>query len=155
MTAAGYTSVMLRVAEIAATGSVGTWLGTVSFFSFVVAPRVFGVLERERAGDVVNEIFPTYYVFGAFLGVFGFAAGLFRGAVEGFSVYLSLYLASLAVAVSVAVFSRVYLVPRIEGTDRSREDGDPDAFERYHGTSVKLNSVVLLSVAAALVLWHL
>jgi hypothetical protein len=76
MTAAGYTSVMLRVAEIAATGSVGTWLGTVSFFSFVVAPCVFGVLERERAGEVVNEIFPTYYVFGALLGVFGFAAGL-------------------------------------------------------------------------------
>lgn len=146
---------MLRAVEIAATGSVGIWLGTVSFFSFVVAPRVFRVLERERAGDVVNEIFPTYYVFGALLGVLGFAAGIVRGTISGFSVYLSLYLASLVVAVSFVVFSRVYLVPRIKGTDRSRQDSDPDAFEKYHGTSVKLNTVVLVTVTASLVFWHL
>lgn len=145
---------MLRVVSTVASGAVGVWLGTVVFFSFVVAPRVFGVLERDRAGDVVNEIFPTYYVFGAALGVVAFAAGVARFYVDGVTVALAGYLLATAVAVVVAVFSRVYLVPRIRGTDRSREDPDVDAFERYHGASVKLNSVVLLSLAAALVLWH-
>ena len=86
--------------------------------------------------------------------VVGFAAGLVRLYLDGFTVALTGYLLATAVAVAVAVFSRVYLVPRIRGTDRSREDPDVDAFERYHGASVKLNSVVLLSLAAALVLWH-
>ncbi|MFP4175217.1 MAG: DUF4149 domain-containing protein [Halobacteriales archaeon] len=146
---------MLWLIDTVATGAVGVWLGTVVFFSFVVAPRVFGVLERDRAGDVVNEIFPTYYVFGAALGVVGFAAGVFRLYVEGVTVTVTGYLAATAVAVIVAVFSRVYLVPRIRGNDRSRDDPDVDAFERYHGASVRLNSVVLLALVAALVLWHL
>lgn len=145
---------MLRVIDTVATGAVGVWLGAVVFFSFVVAPRVFGVLERDRAGDVVNEIFPTYYVFGATLGVVSFVAGLVRLYLDGFTVALAGYLAATAVAVVVAVFSRVYLVPRIRGNDRSRDDPNVDAFERYHGASVRLNSAVLLALVAALVLWH-
>ena len=146
---------MLWAVDTVATGAVGVWLGTVVFFSFVVAPRVFGVLERDRAGDVVNEIFPTYYVFGAALGVVGFGAGVVRLYVDGFTVALAGYLAATAVAVVVAVFSRVYLVPRIQGTDRSRDDPDVDAFERYHGASVRLNAVIMLALVAALVSWHL
>jgi len=145
---------MLRAVDIVATGSVGIWLGSIVFFSFVVAPRVFDVLERERAGDVVNSIFPAYYVLGSLFGVLAFGAGVVRGVVDSFGMYLGLYFTSLAVAVVLAVFSRAYLVPRIEGTDRSRDDGDPDAFERYHSASVKLNSVMLVTVAAALVFWH-
>lgn len=145
---------MVRVASAVATGAVGVWLGTVVFFSFVVAPRIFGVLERERAGDVVNRIFPTYYVFGASLGVVGLLAGGFRAYTDGFGVAVAGYLAAVGVAVVAAVFSRAYLVPRIRGTDRSRDSPDADAFERYHGASVKLNSVILIALVAALVLWH-
>ncbi|MGK2230478.1 MAG: hypothetical protein ACI9QA_000632 [Methanobacteriota archaeon] len=145
---------MLRVVDTVATGAVGVWLGTVVFFSFVVAPRVFDVLERDRAGDVVNRIFPTYYVLGATLGVVGTAAGGIRVYVDGASTAVAGYVAALLVAVAVAVFSRVYLVPRIRGNDRSREDSDVDAFERYHSASVRLNTVILVSLAAALSLWH-
>ena len=146
---------MSWVIDTAATGAVGVWLGTVVFFSFVVAPRVFDVLERDRAGDVVNRIFPTYYVFGTALGLVGVAAGAARLYTEGFGVWVAAYSAAVTVAVVVAVFSSLYLVPRIRGNDRSREDPDMDAFERYHGASVRLNAVMLVALAAALAMWHL
>jgi len=141
-------------ADVLANASLGVWLGTMVFFSFVVAPRVFAELERDRAGDVVNRIFPTYYVLGGVLGVVALASGVARGVLGGFGVYLGVYIVCVAVGVCVAVFSRLYLVPRIRGNDASREDGDEDAFERYHGLSVRLNSVTLAAVGAAIVLWH-
>lgn len=34
------------------------------FFSFIAAPSIFKVLPREKAGDVVGDIFPKYYFLG-------------------------------------------------------------------------------------------
>ena len=143
---------MLTVAGIAATGTVGVWLGTIVFFSLIVAPRAFGVLEEDAAGKLVNAVFPIYYSFGAALGVIGVAAGIGHGVVDEFGLYLGLYLGTVILSVFIAVVSRVYLVPRIKnaGSEGNGEDG----FEKYHDVSVKLNSVMLVSVAAALVFWH-
>lgn len=142
---------MLTAAGIAATGAVGVWLGTIVFFSFFVAPRAFSVLGEDEAGELVNAVFPVYYSFGVALGVVGIAAGVGRGALDEFGLYLGLYVAMVGISVSVAALSRVYLIPRIEDAEESE---DKDAFERYHGLSVKLNSVMLVSVVAALVFWH-
>jgi uncharacterized membrane protein len=142
---------MLSVIGIAATGAVGVWLGVMVFFSFFVAPRAFAVLEEDDAGEFVNAVFPRYYSLGVVLGVVGVAAGVVRGVVGGFSLYLGLYVATLGLSALVAFVSRFYLVPRIKETDDS---GEEDAFEKYHDLSVKLNSVVLVSVVAALVFWH-
>jgi len=141
----------LTATGIAATGAVGVWLGTIVFFSFFVAPRAFAVLDESDAGNFVNAVFPRYYSFGVALGVFAFVAGVARGVLDDFGLYLGLYFGTVGVSVFVAFLSRVYLVPRIESTD---ESGDEDAFEKYHDASVKLNSVMLVSVAAALVFWH-
>jgi hypothetical protein len=142
---------MLTVAGIAATGAVGVWLGAIVFFSFFVAPRAFSVLGDDEAGELVNAVFPVYYSFGMVLGVVGVAAGLGRGALSEFGLYLGLYVATVGLSVFVAAVSRLYLVPRIEDADESK---DEDAFEKYHDVSVKLNSVMLVSVVAALVFWH-
>jgi len=37
------------------------WIGSMTFFSFVVAPTVFKNFPRETAGDIVGHIFPKYY----------------------------------------------------------------------------------------------
>lgn len=142
---------MLTATGITATGAVGVWLGTIVFFSFFVAPRAFAVLEEDAASNLVNAVFPRYYSFGVALGVVGIGAGVARGALEGFGLYLGLYVATVGLSVFVAALSRVYLVPRIERTD---ESDDEDAFEKYHDASVRLNSVMLVSVVAALVFWH-
>ncbi len=41
--------------------SVSIWLGTVTFFSFVVAPTIFRTLPQQQAGDVVGALLPVYY----------------------------------------------------------------------------------------------
>ena len=37
------------------------WIGSIIFFSFFVAPVVFKSLDREKAGELVGNIFPGYY----------------------------------------------------------------------------------------------
>lgn len=139
-----------RMTELLANASLGVWLGTILFFSFVAAPKTFAVLERARAGEVVNAVFPIYYLVGAASGAVAFLAGIARGVTtDSFGIYLLVYFVCVLTGVGIAVFSRLYLVPRIRDT----EDGT-DGFEKYHGASVKLNSVMLAAVVAALVLWH-
>src|SRR5215813_6939542 len=45
--------------------ALAVWLGEIVFFSFVVAPAIFGVLGAARAGPVLAAIFPRYYAIGA------------------------------------------------------------------------------------------
>ncbi len=40
------------------------WVGGIAFFSFIAAPAIFKILEREKAGQVVGVIFPRYYLIG-------------------------------------------------------------------------------------------
>ena len=40
------------------------WVSGIIFFSFVVAPVVFKTLDREKAREVDERIFPLYYKLG-------------------------------------------------------------------------------------------
>ena len=127
--------------------SLGVWLGAMTFFSFVAAPRVFAVLD-EAAGTVVNDIFPRYYLTGVGLGLLALAAGgveAVRGGLDGPHIAM-LFLGGLAVAVTAV--ARWWLLPRMEAAG---EDG----FARYHRQSVILNGVAMLAVGLALVATHL
>ena len=44
--------------------SIVVWQGMLIFFSFFAAPAIFRVLPREKAGEVVGEIFPKYWIIG-------------------------------------------------------------------------------------------
>ena len=46
----------------------GIWLGTIIFFSLVVAEAVFRVLPLEDAGKLLVQIFPAYYDIGLWAG---------------------------------------------------------------------------------------
>ena len=127
--------------------SLGVWLGAMGFFSFVAAPRVFAVLD-DRAGAVVNDIFPRYYLVGVGLGMLAVAAGLFSGIVNGFNSALLAMLGLGVVAVTVTAYARWLLIPRMEAAGQA-------AFDRYHRHSVVLNGVAMLSVGLALVATHL
>ncbi|VAW36469.1 hypothetical protein MNBD_DELTA02-233 [hydrothermal vent metagenome] len=51
--------------------SVVIWVGSIIFFSFCAAPSVFKVLEREKAGEVIGDIFPKYWLVGYVCGIVG------------------------------------------------------------------------------------
>jgi len=140
-------SVLTAVLSFVVDVSLGVWLGAMAFFSFVAAPRVFAVLD-DRAGAVVNDIFPRYYLVGVGLGLVAVAAGLFSGIIAGFDGALLAMLGLGVVAVAVTAYARWLLIPRMEAAGES-------AFDRYHRHSVVLNGVAMLSVGLALVATHL
>ncbi|UPV73707.1 DUF4149 domain-containing protein [Halorussus limi] len=124
--------------------SLGVWLGSIVFFSFVGAPTTFDVL-GDDAGRVVNAIFPKYYSFGTALGFVASAAAL----VARVGPYDGVALAVLPlVGVALNLYARQVLIPKME---RAGDDG----FAKYHKQSVALNGVTMLAVGVALVVSHL
>jgi hypothetical protein len=126
--------------------ALGVWLGSIVFFSFVAAPTTFDVL-GDDAGQVVNAIFPKYYVFGAGLGIAALLAVLVAGLVTAFDAARVAVLVLVAAGVGMDAYARWVLIPKIERA------GD-DAFAQYHKQSVALNGVTMLAIAVALVLSH-
>lgn len=127
--------------------ALGVWLGAMLFFSFVVAPRVFTVLE-DRAGDVVRDLFPRYYNVGVGLGLVAFSAGVLLGLVGGFGFRLGLLFFFVAVPIAISAYARWVLLARMAGADE--ED-----FSASHRRSVVMNGLAMVSVLAALVVSHL
>src|SRR6056297_2075873 len=96
--------------------ALGVWLGSIVFFSFVAAPTTFDVL-GDDAGQVVNAIFPKYYVFGGVLGAIAFPATFVvetGGPLDGTAISV-LVLAGLALN----LYARNVLIPKM---DRAGDD---------------------------------
>jgi hypothetical protein len=117
-------------------------LGSMVFFSAVVAPLIFTRLEMDAAGRLVRAIFPWYYLLimvCAGVGGLGLLAALPLNA-----------LLLLAVAAS-ATYCRQLLMPQIN-TFRDRDlDGDKQAgqvFNRLHRRSEVINVLQVLAVLA-------
>jgi len=114
-------------------GAWAIWLGSIVFFSFVVAPTAFAALGRERAVPLMRAIFPRYYAVGIGCGLTGIAAALACGS----GLHLTI---PLAIAVVLAAYARQVLTPALEEARRSADD---ESFARLHLWSVRLNVVAL------------
>jgi NAD/NADP transhydrogenase beta subunit len=57
--------------------SLALWLGSLCFFSFVIAPTVFKVLEKSEAARLQNVLFPKYYLLGVICGILLFLLNFF------------------------------------------------------------------------------
>ena len=128
--------------------ALGLWVGEIVFFSFVVAPAVFGVLGPARAGDVVGAIFPRYYMLGtaAAAAALGCAVLLARRATtsnwwSGAIVCLALGLAANAWAGGV-VHPRAQRL-RAALTAAGETPSADAAFRRAHRVAVMLNGGAL------------
>jgi len=128
--------------------ALGTWFGTMVFFSFVGAPTTFAVLGSDDAGSAVNAIFPKYYAMGIGLGFVALASILTRGILAQRVVPAGVAAGATTLSVLTAGYARYRLIPKMEAA------GD-EAFDRYHDQSVRLNAVALLAVFAALVATHI
>ncbi len=120
------------------------WIGSIIFFSFVVAPTVFRVLSPPDAGRVVRAVFPKYYLVGIVCGVIAIGAFLIMS--SSHSVWASIAVAQivlLAVMVGINIYARQSLTPRIN-VARDAGDGEKARFDRLHRQSVMLNGMVLL-----------
>ena len=135
--------------------ALGVWIGQVIFFSFVVAPLVFGVLGPGRAGDVVGAIFPRYYAVGMGAAATAVATGVLlarRATVPGLwnGAVLVLALGLAATVVAGAVVHPRAQALRATLHAAGQEPGSDPAFRRAHGIAVALNGATLLAGLAAL-----
>lgn len=141
------------------------WIGSIVFFSFVVAPTAFRSLAVEDAGKFMRTLFPRYYLLGIVCGLGALSSG---GALiatrfwpwrSGATVLVML----LGMLVIVA-WARQRLVPRMdslreEAYEARLSDSQDEREEvlarwhRLHRLSVWLNLLVLLLGIASGLAW--
>jgi hypothetical protein len=125
--------------------SLVCWIGSIIFFSFFVAPVVFKILEREKAGEVVGIIFPRYYMIGYVSGVLVLMALLLNGPA-------GLKWCAWGVMMVGTTYSGLIVNPKAKTLKEQLKDY-PEAekstlevrFKTLHSLSVKLNGAVLFA----------
>lgn len=139
--------------------ALGTWLGSIIFFSFAVAPGVFGILaSRDEAGLVVGFSLARLHGMGVLAAILFLVAAMLLA----HSISALLRPAALGVVLMLifTLVSMKIVIPRMDALRtqmRSIEATPPESplrieFDRLHGASVKLEGSVLLIGLIALFL---
>jgi uncharacterized membrane protein len=132
--------------------SIALWIGGMAFFSFMAAPSIFKVLEREEAGKVVADIFPKYYWQGIICGAIALLTSVVLGMRERWNMLLIVRTIMIGVMFIGVLYSVAILQPKIQTVKaqitsfESLSPTDPLRLEfgRLHGRSFSVNAAVLL-----------
>ena len=116
-------------------------LGTMVFFSFVVAPVTFTTLNEENARKFIRKIFPYYYLFNLTISILTI---LFFIIIKTFSI--EFYLISL-IAFLFAI-SNYVLMPLI---NKYRDSNQDNKFKYSHFTSVVINFIQMIILIILLI----
>jgi hypothetical protein len=111
-------------------------LGTMLFFSFVIAPIIFKVLDANNAGKFVRKIFPHYYMINLIILSIAVLLLFYIS-----SINLDFYI-TLVVAILFA-FSLFILMPIINKFKDSKEE---KKFKYLHALSVIINFVQIIGL---------
>src|SRR4051794_14226522 len=111
----------------------GIWLGTIVFFSGVIAPQIFKNLPRPEAANLQNKLFPFYYVVG---GICGFILIGLNFPLRKKKLWF------LALATTLAVAGFTILTPLIRDAYLV---GDP-SMKWLHPLAIALNVIMLVAV---------
>ena len=116
-------------------------LGMMIFFSFVLAPMIFKILDAENAGKFVRKIFPYYYFVNL---VFLLIAIILFFVISLISV--NFYI-TLALAISF-IFAQFILMPLI---NKLKDNNEEKKFKYAHGASVVINFVQMIGLIYLLI----
>ena len=113
---------------------ISIWVGSIIFFSAIIAPTVFKALDEKNAGIFLRAFFPKYYVFGIILGIIALILGIKA---------MSLILVSMIVAmILLSIISRL-MIPVINAARDMGVEGE-SRFKKLHTLSVFLNILTLI-----------
>ncbi|MBT3549151.1 MAG: DUF4149 domain-containing protein [Gammaproteobacteria bacterium] len=116
---------------------VSIWIGSIIFFSAIIAPTVFKVLDEKSAGLFLRAFFPKYYIFGLIIG------GLCLMLIFLLNIALNtMLLALLLVMMALTVTSKL-MIPVINAARDMGEEG-VSRFKKLHTMSVMLNVLTLI-----------
>jgi len=116
-------------------------LGMMIFFSFVLAPMIFKILDAENAGKFVRKIFPYYY----FVNLIFLSIAVILFIIIS-SLGLSFYI-TLSLAISF-VFAQFILMPII---NKFKDNNEEKKFKYAHGISVLINFVQMIGLIYLLI----
>ena len=111
-------------------------LGAMLFFSFVIAPVIFKVLDANNAGKFVRKIFPHYYLINLIILSIAVLLLLYIS-----SVNLHFYI-TLIITILFA-FSLFILMPLINKLKDSKEE---KKFKYSHALSVMINFIQIIGL---------
>ena len=145
---------VLRFVQVFA---LGTWVGSIIYLSFVVAPGAFGVLQsRDQAGFMVGYSLARLHYMGMIAAVLYVVAGL--ALAPSVKTLLQPAILGVILMFALTVVSQTRVTPRLAElrTEMVSVDATPKdnplrvEFDRLHQTSVRIEVVVLLLGLAAL-----
>ena len=116
-------------------------LGMMIFFSFVLAPMIFKILDAENAGKFVRKIFPYYY----FVNLIFLSIAVILFIIIS-SLGLSFYI-TLALVISF-IFAQFILMPII---NKFKDNNEEKKFKYAHGTSVLINFIQMIGLIYLLI----
>ncbi len=116
-------------------------LGTMVFFSFVVAPVTFTTLNEENARKFIRKIFPYYYLFNLIISILTVLSFVF---IKKFSI--DFYLISLIAILF--IISNFVLMPLI---NKYRDANQDKKFKYSHFISVAINFVQMILLVLILI----
>ena len=116
-------------------------LGMMIFFSFVLAPMIFKILDAENAGKFVRKIFPYYY----FVNLIFLSIAVILFIIIS-SLGLSFYI-TLSLAITF-VFAQFILMPII---NKFKDNNEEKKFKYAHGTSVFINFIQMIGLIYLLI----
>jgi hypothetical protein len=136
---------LVSLAELTAGLAFGLWLGVTLAVSFLVTPRLFGLLAAADADRVVGDLLPRQYRVGAGCGTVGLLAALTVGGLGGFDIFVAASVAGGLVALAAVGYALAVLVPAL---------AEADAEPRHRRRLVVVDAVTLLGGSVALVGLH-
>lgn len=138
--------------------SLAIWVGSIVFFSVVVAPSVFTVLDRNAAGDLLSRIFPHYYWVGLGCGAVGLASLIFLFLLDSGNRFRRIFqMVVISIMLLFTLYASTILERQIHEVAQQRDtvlgriaQEAEQRFQKLHGRSVVLNVAVLGFGVAAL-----
>jgi uncharacterized membrane protein len=133
------------------------WVGGMAIFTFLVTPAVFRSFGRDTASQIVDRLFPGYFLYVLILAVLAFIV-FFMVAGDQYKPAARLSFALLLAAIIINAYVAFKLHPdtlRVKRQVTSFERESPDSaarrqFARLHGLAASLNLLVLADGIALL-----
>ena len=116
-------------------------LGMMTFFSFILAPIIFKILDAENAGKFVRKIFPYYYFVNL---IFLSIAAILFFLVS--SLNKDLYI--ILLLVMSFIFAQFILMPLI---NKLKDNNQEKKFKYAHGLTVVINFVQMIGLVYLLI----
>ena len=116
-------------------------LGMMIFFSFVLAPMIFKILDDENAGKFVRKIFPYYYFVNLIFLIIAIVLLITLSAID-FRFYITLVLALSF------IFAQFILMPLI---NKLKDNNKEKKFKYAHGSSVAINFIQMIGLVYLLI----